>query len=71
MKVRERKAKDAWTVYCSDRDENDKISEVKAAKVLDSEEIKSLIGSVKRTSPPLFGPARKYGNQIQQLSREN
>jgi hypothetical protein len=62
MKVRERKAKDAWTSYCLER-ESEEISKVKAVKVPSEEEER-----VPRISAPFFGPARKLGEKTQQIS---
>jgi hypothetical protein len=62
MKVRERKAKDAWASYCLER-ETDEISKVKSVKVREEEEQRE-----PRFSAPFFGPARKLGETTQQIS---
>lgn len=63
MKVRERKAVDAWARYCLEKEEVDNISEVKAPKILSDIEIQSVIETaVSRKPTPFFGPARKFRN---------
>lgn len=76
MKVREKKAKDAWSNFCQDlpsKEETDDNLQVKAPKVLNKEEIQSVIESIRkkktppqsfvRTPAPFFGPARKLGEK--------
>lgn len=66
MKVRERKAKDAWASYCLEQDEAVKIAKVKVAKVSDDYESEPEEGNF-RAPAPLLGPARKMGEKIQQF----
>lgn len=65
MKVRERKAVDAWARYCLEKEEVDKISEVKAPKILNDVEIQSVIESaISRKPAPFLGPARKFSKSF-------
>jgi Glu-tRNA(Gln) amidotransferase subunit E-like FAD-binding protein len=72
MKVREKKAKDAWESFCHrSSDEEEEIDKVKASKVLDDDEIQKIVREVRkqnareipRTPAPFFGPARKFGEE--------
>jgi hypothetical protein len=69
MKVREKRAKDAWSSSRYEEEIDKKSSEVKAPKVLNDEEIQTILGSmekpkqeiIRRAPAPFFGPARKMG----------
>lgn len=67
MKVREKKAKEAWTDFCY---ENEVKKNSKAPKILNNDEIQKIIGHQKqkaesfvRTPAPFFAPARKFGKE--------